>query len=95
MLPEMRYHACFRPQLKRNILKINICWYSKISPLAFEDLCNLQQIDPVLISIIAQHKRGESVGEYSLRKEILYIRNSKKTDIKIVVPEAATPMVLE
>jgi hypothetical protein len=49
----------------------------------------------VLSSIIAQHKRGESVVEYSLRKEILYCHNSKKGDIKIVVPEAAIPMVLE
>jgi hypothetical protein len=64
-------------------------------PLAFQDLGDLQGKDPLLSSIIAQLRKGKSVGEYSIRKGILYCRNSKRVDSKIVVPATAIPIIFE
>jgi hypothetical protein len=62
-------------------------------PLAFQDLRNLQEQDQGLGGNIDQIRRDEIVGEYSLTRNILYFRNSKRGEPKIVVPPVAIPMV--
>jgi hypothetical protein len=48
------------------------------SPLAFQDLKQLQLQDPVLVDIKCKLERGEEVENYLLSKEILYWRSSKR-----------------
>jgi hypothetical protein len=63
------------------------------SPLAFQDLGQLQRQDSVLADIIAQLQRGDKVENYSLSKGTLYCFSSKGRSQKIVVPAAAIPTV--
>jgi hypothetical protein len=63
-------------------------------PLAFRELGQLQKEDPVLKGVVAQLEKGESFDNYFLSKGILYCRCRSGREPKLVVPAAATSMVV-
>jgi hypothetical protein len=62
-------------------------------PLVFQDLAKLQREDVSLADTISRLEKGDKVGSYTLRKDVLYCRSGKGGRPKLVVPETAVPMV--
>ena len=63
------------------------------SPLAFQDLGELQHQDTELCAIMKRLQKGEVIRNYSLSKGVLRCRRSAGREWKIVVPVVVVPMV--
>ena len=63
------------------------------SPLAFQDLGELQHQDTELCTIMKKLQKGEVVRNYSIEKGVLRCRSRAGREWKIVVPVAVVPML--
>lgn len=64
-------------------------------PLGFTDIAQYQQHDPVLNQIINQLKNGNSTKKYVLSKDVLCRSLPNGKSLRIVVPTALKPMLME
>jgi hypothetical protein len=63
------------------------------SPLAFQDLGELQHQDTELCTIMKKLQKGEVVRNYSIEKGVLRCRSRAGREWKIVVPVAVVPLL--